>query len=105
LTATGRRSGKARTVPPFYLRDSGRLVVCDVNPGFERPNLWVLNLRAVPRARVQVGRDTASVRARPTSDQELNGYRPQLTKVWPAYQDFYKGGQRSVFVPEPDSQP
>jgi hypothetical protein len=36
----------------------------------------------------------------------LAGYWPQLTKVWPAYQDFYsKEGQRSVFVPEPDSQP
>jgi len=102
LTTTGRRSGEPRTVPVFYLRDGGRLVICNVNPGFERPNPWVLNLRAAPHALVQVGRDTAHVRARPASDHELASYWPQLTKMWPAYQDFYdKGGQRSVFVLEP----
>jgi deazaflavin-dependent oxidoreductase (nitroreductase family) len=102
LTTTGRRSGKPRTVPLFYLRDGGRLVICNVNPGFERPNPWVLNLRAAPHAHVQVGRVTARVTARPASDDELDRYWPQLTKMWPAYQDFYaKGGQRSVFVLEP----
>jgi deazaflavin-dependent oxidoreductase (nitroreductase family) len=103
LTTTGRRTGKARTVPLLYLRDGDRLVICNVNPGFERPNPWVVNLRAQPHARVQIGRGTASMSARPASDDELDRYWPQLTKVWPAYQAFYdKGGKRSVFVLEPD---
>jgi F420H(2)-dependent quinone reductase len=105
LTTTGRRSGKARTVPLLYTRDRDRLVICNVNPGFERPNPWTLNLRTGPHARVQIGRNTASVRARPASEDELDRYWPQLTKIWPAYQDFYdKGGKRSVFVLEPDGQ-
>jgi hypothetical protein len=37
LTTTGRRTGKARTVPLLYLRDGNRVVICNVNPGFERP--------------------------------------------------------------------
>jgi F420H(2)-dependent quinone reductase len=99
LTTTGRRSGRARTVPLLYIRDGNRLVICNVNPGFERPNPWILNLRAEPRAQVQIGRDTISMRARMASEQELDRYWPQLTKIWPAYQAFYdKGGQRSVFV-------
>ena len=103
LTTTGRRTGKARTVPLLYLRDGDRLVICNVNPGFERPNPWVLNLRAQPHAQVQIGRRTASMTARPASDDELGRYWPQLTKVWPAYQAFYHhGGKRSVFVLEPD---
>lgn len=37
-TTGGRRTGKERTNPIFYLRDGERLVVCNANPGFERPN-------------------------------------------------------------------
>lgn len=103
LTTAGRRTGKARTVPLLYIRDGDRLVICNVNPGFERPNPWVVNLRAQPHAEVRVGRGTTSMSARPASDDELVRYWPQLTKVWPAYQAFYdKGGKRSVFVLEPD---
>lgn len=57
LTTTAPRTGKARTVP-LYIRDGDRLVVCNVNPGFERLNPG-LNLRAEPRAQVQLGRRPA----------------------------------------------
>jgi deazaflavin-dependent oxidoreductase (nitroreductase family) len=103
LTTTGRRTGKARTVPLLYLRDGDHLVICNVNPGFEQPNPWVLNLLAQPYAQIQLGRNTTSVSARSASDEELHRYWPQLTKLWPAYQDFYNnGGKRSVFVLQPD---
>jgi F420H(2)-dependent quinone reductase len=105
LTTTGRRTGKARTVPLLYIRDGDRLVICNVNPGFERPNPWTLNLRAAPHAQVQIGRSIASVRARAASEDEMDRYWPQLTQMWPAYQAFYdKGGNRSVFVLEPEDQ-
>ena len=105
LTTTGRRTGKARTVPLLYLRDGDRVVICNVNPGFERPNPWVLNLRAQPCAQVQIGRNTITVRARPVSGDELDRYWSRLVKLWPAYQTFYdRGGNRWVFVLEPDSQ-
>jgi hypothetical protein len=55
LTTTGRLSGRERTVPVFYLRDGDRLIICNVNPGFEHLNPWTLNLRAHPLARVQMG--------------------------------------------------
>jgi F420H(2)-dependent quinone reductase len=105
LTTTGRRTGKARTVPLLYIRDGDRLVICNLNPGFERPNPWILNLRAGPHAQVQIGRGTTSMRARMASEDELDRYWPQLTQMWPAYQAFYaKGGKRSVLVLEPDGQ-
>jgi len=97
LTTTGRRTGKARTVPLLYLRDGDRVVICNVNPGFERPNPWILNLRAQPRARVQVGRDTIPVRARSVSGNELDRYWPWLVKLWPAYQTFYDRGASDGF--------
>ncbi len=102
LTTTGRRTGAQRTVPVFYLRDGDRLVVCNVNPGFERPNPWTLNLRAEPRARVQVGRTVLDVVARAATEAELDRFWPRLVEVWPAYREFHRrGGARSVFVFDP----
>jgi deazaflavin-dependent oxidoreductase (nitroreductase family) len=71
LTTTGRRSGQAHTVPVFYLRDGDRLIVCNVNPGCERPNPWPLNLRANLVARVQVGAERATYHAREATEEEL----------------------------------
>jgi deazaflavin-dependent oxidoreductase (nitroreductase family) len=99
LTTIGHRTGRERTVPLLYLRDGERLVVCNVNPGFERTNPWLLNLRAQPHATVQIRHEVFDVVAREASPAELEQYWPGLSKLWPAYQTFYdRGGQRSVFV-------
>ena len=101
LTTIGRRSGREHTTPVYFLRDQDRLVICNVNPGFEHTNPWVLNLRARPIAKVQVGRETALFRAREVSDAEMERYWPQLLTLWPAYQTHYeRSGQRAVFVLE-----
>jgi deazaflavin-dependent oxidoreductase (nitroreductase family) len=76
LTTVGRRTGQERTVPVFYLRDGNRLIICNVNPGFERPNPWPLNLRAHPLARVQVGSVGATYHAREATADEVEQYWP-----------------------------
>lgn len=81
LTTVGRRTGLERTVPLLYLREDGRLVVCNVNPGSERTNPWVLNLRAQPHARVQLRRETFPVGASEATPEELDRYWPHLTKL------------------------
>jgi F420H(2)-dependent quinone reductase len=101
LTTIGRRSGKARTVPVFYLRDDDRFVICNVRPPGERVNPWVINIRAHPDVLLEVSGATLLARARPATDAELAGFWPQLVCVWPAYADFHSaGGQRSVFILE-----
>lgn len=103
LTTVGRRTAEPRTVPLFYVGDGERLVVCNVNPGFERENPWTLNLLAEPHALVQLGRSRIEVEAHVATQDELDRYWPQLTRIWPAYQTFYeRTGRRSVFVLVPD---
>jgi F420H(2)-dependent quinone reductase len=103
LTTTGRRTGLERTVPLLYLRDDDRLVICNVHPGFGPPYPWTLNLRAEPRARVQIGARSLSVTAREVLDEdELDRYWPRLVRMWPAYEtNRDRGGRRSVFVLDP----
>ena len=103
LTTTGRRTGAPRTTPVFYLRDGARLVICNVNPGFERTNPWVLNLRRTPVAQVQIGSDVGTYRAREATAPELERLWPRLVTIWPAYQaHFERSGERTVFVLEPE---
>jgi deazaflavin-dependent oxidoreductase (nitroreductase family) len=102
LTTRGRKTGKVRTTPVFYLREGDRIVLCNANPGFEHPNPWTLNLLANPLAVVQIGYQTAAYNARLAGEEETGHYWPQLVAIWPAYQTYYeRSGKRSVFILEP----
>ena len=46
LTTRGRKTGKPRTVPVFYVRDGRNLVVACENLGLPTPAGWPGNLRA-----------------------------------------------------------
>jgi deazaflavin-dependent oxidoreductase (nitroreductase family) len=102
LTTTGRRTGLERTVPIFYLGERDRLIICNVNPGFEHTNPWTLNLRAHPEARVRTGSTRGQYLAHEATPEEVARYWPQLVEIWPAYQiHFDRSGQRSIFILEP----
>lgn len=99
LSTTGRKTGQPRTTPVFYLRDGRHLILCNVNPGFERPNPWTLNIRAQPVVDVQIGGWNGRYHAREATEEETTHYWPQLVQMWPAYQQhFTRSGQRSIFV-------
>jgi F420H(2)-dependent quinone reductase len=101
LTTTGRRSGRSRTVPVFYLGDDDRFVICNVRPPGERVNPWVLNIRAHPDVSLEVSGRTLHACAREATEVEVARFWPRLVSLWPAYEDFRSaGGQRSVFVLE-----
>ena len=101
LTTRGRLTGKDRTIPVYYLRDGNRIVICNVNPGFERTNPWVTNLRAHPIARLQIGPELAEYHAREATEAENSLYWPRLLGIWPAYgSHFEKSHQRAIFVLE-----
>lgn len=101
LTTTGRRTGKARTTPVFYLRDGDVIVICNVRPEAEKTNPWVLNLRHHPLVRAQIGRNTATYYAREATTEDRDRFWPRLVEVWPAFQVHYaRGGRRSIFLLE-----
>lgn len=101
LTTKGRRTGKDRTIPVFYLRDGDTIVICNVKPEHESTNPWVLNLRHNPIAKLQIGHDIGLYQAREATQSEIDQLWPQLTNLWPAFQTHYeRGGRRSIFILE-----
>jgi deazaflavin-dependent oxidoreductase (nitroreductase family) len=102
LTTKGRRTGKDRTIPVFYLRDGDAVVICNVRPESERgTNPWVINLRSHPVAQLQIGSDTAKYCAREATADEINRLWPRLIGLWPANQAHHeRGGRRIVFILE-----
>lgn len=101
LTTKGRRTGKERTIPVFYLRQGEAIVICNVRPKYERTNPWVINLRHHPVAQLQIGPHTARYQAREATVAEIAGLWPRLVELWPAYKVHYEnGGRRSIFILE-----
>jgi deazaflavin-dependent oxidoreductase (nitroreductase family) len=68
LTTTGARTGQPRTWPLAYAADGDRLVVFAANGGRPTAPAWLHNLRAHPRATVEVGTETVEVTASVVED-------------------------------------
>lgn len=101
LTARGRRSGRPRTVPLFFLQEGHDLVVCNVRPPTERANPWPLNVRANPEVTIRTGRRVEQRIARDAQPDEVERLWPRLVALWPAYQRFYaQTHERAIFVLE-----
>jgi deazaflavin-dependent oxidoreductase (nitroreductase family) len=78
LTTTGRRTGKTRRTTVAYLRQGEAYAAAALNLGSDRHPAWCLNLRADPRAWIEVGGERKAVRAREATGQEAR-------QLWRAY--------------------
>ncbi|KDE96807.1 hypothetical protein Y900_029665 [Mycolicibacterium aromaticivorans JS19b1 = JCM 16368] len=102
LTTRGRRSGKERTVPVYFVRDSNTLVAVCENFGLDAPSSWLRNLLADPKARIEINGVSASYLSRPATEQEVARNMPKLAAMWPAHDTYMqRSGTRHVFVFEP----
>jgi deazaflavin-dependent oxidoreductase (nitroreductase family) len=63
LHTTGRRSGERRTVALAYAADGDAYLIVGSNFGGPKPPAWLANLRADPRAEINVGRRRVPVAA------------------------------------------
>ena len=89
LTTTGRRSGRARTVPVMYLDDGSRFLVVASNGGFDAPPAWYLNLIANPGAEFHTRSGVLRVHGRALDDDERAEVWDRLVRhnpLWGAFQ-------------------
>jgi deazaflavin-dependent oxidoreductase (nitroreductase family) len=85
LTTTGAKSGRSRVSPLVVFRIDGKLLIvagyggADVNPA------WVHNLRANPRAHVEVATGSFDVVARELDLSEREAVIPKINATTPAF--------------------
>jgi len=102
LTTTGAKSGEPRLSPLSCKRIDGKLVVvagyggADVNPA------WVHNLRANPRAHVELGGESFDVIAHELTGAEREAIVPKLTAIAPQFADFQAKVSRVIPIFELD---
>lgn len=93
LTTTGRKTGKPRQTPLEYMYDPEKDRY-RVAAGWGGNTDWFLNLKANPKAHVQVGRREFDAVAKIASDQEVAQFmmhvskrHPRMDRVWNRWSD------------------
>jgi deazaflavin-dependent oxidoreductase (nitroreductase family) len=83
LTTTGAKSGQPRVSPLAYFHIDDKLIVIGSFHGAPADPDWVRNLRANPRAHIEIGADAFDVTARELPPAERDELFPKLTAVAP----------------------
>ena len=96
LMTIGRRSGEARRLPVYFLRDEDRLVLVASNAGDDRHPAWYLNLKADPAVTVSTPRGTREYVARDASDAERERLWPELVTRNPGFARYERRTQRHI---------
>ena len=102
LTATGRRTGRPRTVPLVYVEDGRNVIVACENFGLNETSRWPQNVLANPAVITQIGDRSEHRLARLATPEEVDLNMPSLLAAWPAHDTYLeRTGHRQVFVLEP----
>ncbi|WP_283609348.1 nitroreductase family deazaflavin-dependent oxidoreductase [Mycolicibacterium poriferae] len=88
LHTTGARSGRPRVSPLAYLTIDGRMIIIGSYAGAPKDPAWVHNLRAHPRARIEVGTDAYDVAVRELPAGERDATYPKVTEMAPAFAEY-----------------
>jgi deazaflavin-dependent oxidoreductase (nitroreductase family) len=86
MTTTGRKSGKPRTRPLYYLAYNHQIVLVASNAGTEKDPAWLLNLKANPEVSVDVDGKNSRMRAHIATAEEKDELWPHLTEMFPTWQ-------------------
>ena len=104
LTATGRKTGKIRTLPLYgFDTGDGAIVIVGSRGGSAKDPEWANNLRADPRATVTVGAEERRVVAREVSGAERDRLWEIAAAGFPLYETYRRKTKRQIplFLLEP----
>jgi deazaflavin-dependent oxidoreductase (nitroreductase family) len=96
LTSTGAKSGQPRLAPLAYLTIDQKMIIIGSKAGADTNPDWVHNLRANPRARIEVGTDAYDVVARELPSAERDDVFAKVTALAPGFGDYQAKTSRVI---------
>jgi deazaflavin-dependent oxidoreductase (nitroreductase family) len=96
LTTTGEKSGQPRLAPLAYLRIDGKLIIIGSFAGADVDPAWVHNLRANPRAHVEIGTESFDVFARELAPDERDAIFAKVTAAAPGFAEYQAKTNRVI---------
>ncbi|MCG7607191.1 MULTISPECIES: nitroreductase family deazaflavin-dependent oxidoreductase [Mycobacterium] len=96
LHTTGAKSGQPRLSPLAYLDVGGRMLIVGSYAGAPKDPAWVHNLRADPKARIEVGTDAYDVTARELPAEERDAAYPKIIERAPVFAEYQAKTTRAI---------
>ena len=98
LHTTGAKSGKERVNPVMYFRIDDKVLIVGSYAGADVDPAWVHNLRANPRARVEIGTDSYDVEVRQLTRDERDAAYPRIVEAAPGFGGYQEKTDRVIPV-------
>jgi len=98
LTSTGAKTGNAHTTPAAYFMDGDSWLIIasaagsDTNPG------WYYNLKADPKARIEIGTESVEVEATEATGEDRDRLYAGVVEQAPQFGEYEKGTARKIPV-------
>jgi F420H(2)-dependent quinone reductase len=96
LNTVGRRSGKKRTSPLFYVMDGEDFVIIASKGGASAHPAWYLNLMANPEATVEIGDREVQVEADEADPEDKTRLWQKMVEMYPAYDAYQEKTEREI---------
>lgn len=88
LHTTGAKSGKERLSPLAYFTVDGKMLIVGSFAGAEHDPAWVHNVRATPKAHIEIGTDAYDVDVRELPADERAEVYPKLIERAPVFTEY-----------------
>jgi deazaflavin-dependent oxidoreductase (nitroreductase family) len=96
LHTTGAKTGKPRLSPLAYLTIDGKMLIVGSYAGAPKDPAWVHNLRAQPKAHIEVGTDEYDVAVRELPLDERNDLYDKIVAVAPGFGEYQAKTSRVI---------
>lgn len=96
LHTVGAKSGQPRLSPLAYLEIDGKVLIVGSYAGAPKHPAWVHNLRANPKAHIEIGSDAYDVTARELPDDERDATYPKIVERAPVFAEYQAKTSRAI---------